>query len=112
MGLDFKETGRPIAEARERILSAETYLGAEGIAQALAQGADVVITTRVADGCVYLGPLAHEFGWSFDDCHAMARGMIIGHLMECGTQVTEGISPTPATRRCLIWPMSARRSPK
>lgn len=95
MGLDFNETGTPIAEARDRILSAETYLGAEGIAQALAQGADVVITTRVADGCVYLGPLAHEFGWSFDDCHAMARGMIIGHLMECGTQVTGGYFADP-----------------
>jgi len=95
MGLDFNETGTPIADARDRILSAETYLGAEGIAQALAQGADVVITTRVADGCVYLGPLAHEFGWSFDDCHAMARGMIIGHLMECGTQVTGGYFADP-----------------
>jgi hypothetical protein len=55
----------------------------------------VVITTRVADACVYLGPLAHEFGWSFDDPNAMARGMIIGHLMECGTQVTGGYFADP-----------------
>ncbi|MBO9353455.1 acyclic terpene utilization AtuA family protein [Bordetella petrii] len=95
LGVSFTETGRPVAEARERILSAEVYLGAEGIVQALADGADVVVTTRVADACVYLGPLAHEFGWSFDDCHAMARGMIIGHLMECGTQITGGYFADP-----------------
>ena len=94
-GVDFNETGAPVADARDRILSAEVYLGAEGIVQALADGADVVVTTRVADACVYLGPLAHEFGWSFDDCHAMARGMIIGHLMECGTQVTGGYFADP-----------------
>src|SRR5690606_19560396 len=92
---NFIETGKPIADERERIASAETYMGAEGIVQGLAQGADVVITTRVADACVYLGPLAHELDWSFDDHHAMARGMIIGHLMECGTQVTGGYFADP-----------------
>lgn len=95
MGLNFTETGRPISEARDRIVSAEAYLGAEGIVQGLKQEADVVITTRVADACVYLGPLAYEFGWSFDDHHAMARGMIIGHLMECGTQITGGYFADP-----------------
>ncbi|WP_255593017.1 acyclic terpene utilization AtuA family protein [Bordetella sp. BOR01] len=95
MNLSFSETGEPVAQARDRILSAEVYLGAEGIVQALDQGADIVITTRVADACVYLGPLAYEFGWSFDDCHAMARGMIIGHLMECGTQITGGYFADP-----------------
>src|SRR3546814_15099171 len=53
------------------------------------------MTRGVADACVYLGPLAHEFGWSFDDGHAMARGRIIGHLMECGTQVTGGYFADP-----------------
>ena len=76
-------------------MSAETYLGARGIVEALGQGADVVITGRVADGCLYLGPLAHEFGWDFDDHHAMARGMVIGHLMECGCQVTGGYFADP-----------------
>ena len=95
MGLNFNETGRPIAQSKDQIVSAEVYLGAEGIVQGLEQGADVIITTRVADACVYLGPLAHEFGWSFDDCHAIARGMIIGHLMECGTQVTGGYFADP-----------------
>ena len=95
MGLNFNENGQSIAQDRDRIVSAEVYLGAEGIVQALAQDADIVITTRVADACVYLGPLAYEFGWSFDDCHAMARGMIIGHLMECGTQITGGYFADP-----------------
>lgn len=95
IGVNFIETGEPVARARDRIVSAETYLGAEGIVQGLAQGADVVITTRVADACVYLGPLVHEFGWSFDDHHAIARGMIIGHLMECGTQITGGYFADP-----------------
>ncbi|MCD0505556.1 acyclic terpene utilization AtuA family protein [Bordetella petrii] len=95
LDVNFTETGEPVARARDRILSAEVYLGAEGIVQALADGADIVITTRVADACVYLGPLAHEFGWSFDDHQAMARGMIIGHLMECGTQVSGGYFADP-----------------
>lgn len=95
LGLRFTETGELIADHRDIVVSAEAYMGAQGIVQALAQGADVVITTRVADACVYLGPLAHEFGWSFDDHHAMARGMIIGHLMECGTQVSGGYFADP-----------------
>ncbi|MEZ5650853.1 MAG: acyclic terpene utilization AtuA family protein [Burkholderiaceae bacterium] len=95
MGLDFVESGAAVASRRDAIVSAETYLGAAGIVQALAAGADIVITTRVADGCVYLGPLAHEFGWRFDDWHALARGMIIGHLMECGCQVSGGYFADP-----------------
>ena len=95
MGLNFIETGQPVASSSQNIVSAETYLGAQGIVGALAQGADIVITTRVADACVYLGPLAHEFGWSFDDEHAMAKGMIIGHLMECGSQVSGGYFADP-----------------
>ena len=63
--------------------------------EALRQNADVVITTRVADACVYLGPLAYEFGWSFDDHHLIAKGMIVGHLMECGCQITGGYFADP-----------------
>lgn len=95
LGLKFTETGESIESYRAQVVSAEAYLGAQGIVQALKDGADVVITTRVADACVYLGPLAYEFGWSFDDVNAMARGMIIGHLMECGTQVTGGYFADP-----------------
>lgn len=95
MGLDFVETGEPIAQRRSDIVSAEVYLGAEAIVEALRQGADVVITARVADACIYLGPLAYEFGWSFDDHHLIAKGMIIGHLMECGCQVSGGYFADP-----------------
>lgn len=95
MGLDFVETRTPISERRSDIVSAEVYLGAEGIVEALRRGADVVITTRVADACVYLGPLAYEFGWDFADHHLMAKGMIIGHLMECGCQVSGGYFADP-----------------
>jgi len=95
MGLMFSETGEPISAKRDRIVSAEAYMGAEGIVEALRGGADVVITGRVADGCVYLGPLAHEFGWNFADHHLMARGMIVGHLMECGTQISGGYFADP-----------------
>lgn len=95
MKLDFVETGTPIAERRADIVSAEVYLGAEGIVEALRQQADVVITTRVADACVYLGPLAFEFGWRFDDHHLIAKGMIIGHLLECGSQISGGYFSDP-----------------
>jgi|GEM_PF-6588362 len=95
MGLNFIEDGQPVASRREQIVSAETYLGAQGIVQALADGADIVITTRVADACCYLGPLAHELDWDFDNPDQIARGMIIGHLMECGSQVSGGYFADP-----------------
>ncbi|CAN5431056.1 DUF1446 domain-containing protein [soil metagenome] len=95
LGLNFIETGKPVADSRADIVSAEAYMGASGIIEALAQGADVVVTTRVADACLYLGPIAHEFGWRIEDHHRMARGMIIGHLMECGAQVCGGYFADP-----------------
>ncbi|QRF63388.1 acyclic terpene utilization AtuA family protein [Variovorax paradoxus] len=91
----FIEGGDAVASSRHRIVSAEAYLGAEPVVRALAAGADVVITSRIADACVYLAPLAHEFGWDFEDHHSMARGMIIGHLMECGGQVSGGYFADP-----------------
>jgi hypothetical protein len=95
LGLNFVETGTPVADARKDIVCAEAYMGARGIVDALEQGADVVITARVADGCVYLGPLAYEFGWDLDDPHLSAKGMIIGHLMECGAQASGGYFADP-----------------
>jgi hypothetical protein len=90
MGLSSVETGEPLAHRRADIVSAEAYLGAGGIVEALRDGAECVITTRIADGALYLGPLAYEFGWAVEDYDAMARGMVIGHLMECGTQISGG----------------------
>ena len=95
LGVSFIEDGELVSRSRERIVSAEAYLGAAGIIEGLAMGADIVITTRIADGCLYLGPLAHELGWDIDDPSLAARGMIIGHLMECGAQVSGGYFADP-----------------
>jgi hypothetical protein len=81
-------TGAPLPE---RILSANAYLGAFPIAQALAAGADVVITGRCVDSAVTLGPLIHEFGWSPGDHDLLAAGSLAGHVIECGAQATGGL---------------------
>jgi hypothetical protein len=71
-------------------LFASAYLGARPIADALAQGADVVITGRVADASLFLAPLAHEHGWEWDDWDRLAAGILIGHLLECSGQSVGG----------------------
>lgn len=74
----------------DNVISANAYLGAFPIAAALAKGADVVVTGRVVDSAVVLGPLVHEFGWGPDDLDLLAAGTLAGHLLECGAQVTGG----------------------
>ena len=85
------ETGAPLASVRERVVSANAYLGAKPIADALKQRASVVITGRVADASLTLGPAAHEFSWSWDDWDRLSAGTVAGHLIECGAQVTGGL---------------------
>lgn len=72
------------------IISANAYLGAEPIATALDQGADIVITGRVGDPALFVGTLAHAFGWSFADAPLIGRATMIGHLLECAGQLTGG----------------------
>ena len=71
-------------------LGREIYLGAEGVARALADGADVVITGRVADAALFLAPMMVDHGWSWTDWDTLARGVVVGHLLECSNQVAGG----------------------
>jgi len=84
---DF-ETG---AAMPDRLLTANAYLGALPIRDALAAGADIVLTGRCADSALALGPLMFEFGWADDDHDSLAAGSLVGHLLECGPQATGGI---------------------
>jgi hypothetical protein len=88
--LAHMDTGADIAGVRERMLFASAYLGAQPIAEALAQGADIVLTGRVADAALTHGPLAHEFGWRWDDWDRIAAGLTLGHLLECSGQGSGG----------------------
>lgn len=74
----------------DNVISANAYLGAFPVAAALGKGADIVITGRVVDSAVVLGPLIHEFGWGPEDFDLLAAGTLAGHLLECGAQVTGG----------------------
>ena len=84
------DTGEPLAVVRNRIQSANAYLGAAPIVAALGQGANVVITGRATDTGLTLGPLIHEFGWASDDWDSLAAGTIAGHIIECGAQCSGG----------------------
>jgi hypothetical protein len=84
------DTGAPVSSVLSRLTSANVYIGAKPIAEALAQGADVVITGRATDPSIALGPLLHEFGWSMSDYDKLAAGTIMGHILECGPQCTGG----------------------
>jgi len=78
-----------------RIVSANAYIGAEAIADALVGGADVVVCGRVADPSLTVGPALAHYGWPRDDWHRLARATMAGHLLECGTQVTGGYYADP-----------------
>jgi hypothetical protein len=84
------DTDEPLAIIRSQVQSANVYFGARPIAEALAAGADWVITGRCADASLTLGPLIHEFHWPYDDWDRLAAGTIAGHTIECGAQCTGG----------------------
>jgi hypothetical protein len=84
------ETGRPLTDIRDQVLSANAYLGMAPIVEALRGGADVVITGRVTDTGLTLGPIVHEFGWPVDDWDKVAAGTVAGHIIECGAQCSGG----------------------
>lgn len=84
------DTDEPLATVRDRIQSANAYLGAAPIVEALNQGAQVVITGRATDTGLTLGPMIYEFGWAGDDWDKLAAGTIAGHIIECGAQCSGG----------------------
>lgn len=84
------DSGAPISTVKDRLLSANVYLGCSPLVEALERGADIVITGRMADPSLTLAPLVYEFGWAFDDYDKMAAGTVAGHIIECGAQASGG----------------------
>jgi hypothetical protein len=89
------ENGKDTGTLRNSMVSAEAYLGAEPIVDALRQGAQIVVTTRVADPSLFLAPMMHEFGWDPLDHARVGAGSAIGHVLECGAQATGGYFADP-----------------
>ena len=84
------DTGEPLDAVRDRVLSANAYIGSTPIVEALARGANVVVTGRSTDTALTMAPLRHEFGWAADDWDRLAAGIIAGHIIECGAQCSGG----------------------
>ncbi len=84
------DTGRPLSAIRDQVVSANAYIGMAPVVEALDRGADIVITGRVTDTGLTLGPLVHEHRWSAEDWDRIAAGTIAGHIIECGAQASGG----------------------
>ena len=91
----LEETGGTVADLGDGIISANAYLGVAPIRDALAAGAQVVITGRAADPALFMAPLVHEFGWAMDDWQRLGQGTVVGHLLECAGQITGGYFADP-----------------
>ncbi len=94
-GMEVWEGDAGLAGDASDLVAANVYLGARAIADALLAGAEIVVTGRVADPALALGPLAAHFGWDWDDWDRLAAGTLVGHLLECGSQVTGGYFADP-----------------
>jgi Acyclic terpene utilisation family protein AtuA len=93
--LRIMEFDGTIKQLGNKLLSANAYLGAEPMAQALNAGADVVITGRASDPALFLAPMIHAFGWAMDDWNLLGQGTVAGHLLECAGQITGGYFADP-----------------
>ena len=91
----FMANGEPVTSVADRLVSANAYLGASPIIEALAAGADIVLTGRAADPSLFLAPLIHEFGWDPSDWSLLGQGTAVGHLLECAGQLTGGYFADP-----------------
>ena len=89
------ENGRATSTLKDSMISAEAYMGAEPIVEALSRGADIVVTGRVADPSLFLAPMMYEFGWKADDYEHLGRGQGIGHVMECAAHASGGCFVDP-----------------
>jgi len=93
--LKIMEFDGSIKQLGNRLLSANAYLGAEPIAEALTGGADIVITGRASDPALFLATMIHAFGWPMDDWNLLGQGTVAGHLLECAGQITGGYFADP-----------------
>ena len=84
------ETGEPLSGVLDRVQSANAYIGAAPMVEALARGADIVITGRSTDTALTYAPMMHAFGWASEDWDRLAAGVVAGHINECGAQATGG----------------------
>ncbi len=96
--LPLLESGEPLEAILPQLASANAYLGADGVRDALATGAAIVVTGRVADPSLFLGPMLHRFGWSEHDLPSLAAGTVAGHLLECSAQLTGGCFADPGRK--------------
>jgi Acyclic terpene utilisation family protein AtuA len=87
---DLIEREGTVADLEGKIIAANAYLGVSPIVEALAKGADVVITGRVSDAALFAAPMVYEFGWAMDDWDRLGKAMLVGHLIECAGHVTGG----------------------
>jgi hypothetical protein len=89
------ETGHPLSELKDDIISANAYIGGQKISEALRDGADIIITGRVADPALAVGPLMYEFDHAYDDYDFLGKCTVVGHLLECAGQVSGGYFADP-----------------
>ncbi|MGX7005824.1 acyclic terpene utilization AtuA family protein [Caballeronia sp. KNU42] len=101
----FEESGDRVADYDNRLVSANAYLGAEPIVDALKAGANIVLTGRAADPSLFTAPLIHAFGWTMDDWNTLGQATVVGHLLECAGQITGGYFADPGFKDV---PMLAR----
>lgn len=98
MDQEVWENHRPLRALPGKIVSANAYMGVEGILKALDLGADVIVTGRVADPSIFIAPAIHAFGWSMEDWDRLGKGTMMGHLLECGAQVMGGYFAEPGKK--------------
>lgn len=95
MGYEILETGNTLESIRSKIISANAYIGTDGIIEALKNNADIIIAGRVADPALFLAPIIYEFGWDKSNFDLIGKGILTGHLLECSSQVMGGYFADP-----------------